>query len=461
MPLPERPPCEPSSSPWSEVKIDDGLVGEAEPVELIEDLDDLLVDVADAVEVVVLALAHPPLVVGDQPGQVAVGLVIDAVRGHAARRIERLLPGVLHGNTVPFALVERVGGHTGDLELGVLGLHRLAGQVGVEPHHVVRIDEVDREVPGLLAVGHRPALGFQPLHGLRRGDGIVLVAAQRAFDVIAGAGVVVEAVVLVHHRFEQRLDVVGLVLDGHRGIEMPLALVGGVVAELAQDLADGRQPGIQALHVGHAGIVEDAVMRHVQAGIDHRARGRAHVGRDVMVLEEGAGAAQALVAGHREGPRVAHVLFLVGQDEQDVVAAVARARRIGGGEARFAAAGDGGRLGDRGIGRHGGAGQRGAGLEERPARRCWTCSSGKVPRYARDDRGRSVGTACHPEGGARGTFRAATPLAASHRIDVLDLARQRHRLPGLAGVLGAEHLAVVAGADIDLARDRCGAGRST
>ena len=81
----------------------DGLVGEAEPVELVEDLDDLLVDVADGVEVVVLALAHAPFVVGDQPRQVAVGLVIDAVRGHAARRVERLLPGVLQGNAVPFA----------------------------------------------------------------------------------------------------------------------------------------------------------------------------------------------------------------------------------------------------------------------------------------------------------------------------------------------------------------------
>ena len=67
----------------------DGLFGEAEPVELIQYQHDLLVDVADAVEVVVLALAHPPLVVGDQPRQVAIGVVIDAVRGDAARRIER------------------------------------------------------------------------------------------------------------------------------------------------------------------------------------------------------------------------------------------------------------------------------------------------------------------------------------------------------------------------------------
>src|SRR4029453_16604936 len=78
------------------------------------------------------------------------------------------------------------------------------------------------------------------------------------------------------------------------------------------------------------------------------------------------------------------------------------------------------------------------------------CSSGKVPRYARDDRGSCIGTACHPEGEARGTFRATTRLSASDRINVLHLARQRHRLPSLAGILSAEHLAVVAGADIDL-----------
>ena len=215
--------------------------------------------------------------------------VIDAMGRHAVRRVERLLPGVLQRKIVPFLLVERVLGREGDLELGVLGLDRLAGKIGVEPHHVVRIDEIDREIPGLLAIGHRPALGLQPLRRLGRRDLVVLIAAQRAFDVVAGAGVVVEAVILVHHRFEQRLDVAGLVLDRHGAVQVKLALVGGVVAELAQDLADGRQLGIEALHVGHAGIVEDAVMRHVQAGIDHRARSRAHVGGDVMVLEVRAG----------------------------------------------------------------------------------------------------------------------------------------------------------------------------
>jgi len=62
----------------------------------------------------------------------------------------------------------------------------------------------------------------------------------------------------------------------------------------------------------------------------------------VVVLEEGAGAAQALVARQRHGPGVAHVLLLVGQDEQDVVAAVVRAGASADGKDDSAAAGDAG-----------------------------------------------------------------------------------------------------------------------
>src|SRR5436190_24227004 len=47
---------------------------------------------------------------------------------------------------------------------------------------------------------------------------------------------------------------------------------------------------------------------------------------------------------------------------------------------------------------------------------------------------------------------SAGPMAsaARHRVDVLDRARQRHRCPGLAAILGAENLALVARADVDL-----------
>ena len=350
---------------------DDGLVGQAQPVELVEQLHDLLVDVADGVEIVVLARPHAPFVVGDQARQIAVGLMVDAMRGHAARPVERLLPGVLQRDAVPLLLVERILGRKGNGELRLLGLHGLAGLVGVDPHHVVRIDEVDGEVPGLLAVGHRPAHRLQPLAGLCAGDLVVLIAAQRALDEVAGAGVVEEAVVLVHHGLEQRLDVVGVVLGGHGAVQVPLALVGSVVAELAQDLADGRQLGAEALLVRHAGIVEDAVQRLVKPGIDRRPRRRAHVGGDMVVLEERRHAAQPFAARQREGPRIAHVLFLVGQDEQHVVAAVVRTGCVGRGEARFAAASDARgrsrsgrrRLRHGRVGRDGGACSRDAGLD--------------------------------------------------------------------------------------------------
>ncbi len=273
------------------------------------------------------------------------------MRRDAVGRVERLLPGLLQRDVVPFLPVEGIVGWIGDGELGLDRLHRrLAAPVGVHPHHVMRIHEIDREIPGLFAVGHRPALGLQPLDRLRRRDLVVLVAALGALDEVADAGVIVEAVVAIHHGLEQRLDVAGVVLHRHRAVQVPLALVGGVVAHPAQDLADGRQLGIQALHVGHAGIVEDAVMRRVQAGIDHRARGRAHVRRDLVVLEEGARAAQPLVARQWDRPARAHVVFLVGQDEEDVVAAVVRARRLGRGKGRLRAAGDTGRCLGLGLG---------------------------------------------------------------------------------------------------------------
>ena len=353
----------------------DGLVGEREPVELLQKLHDLLVDVADGVEIVVLAHPHAALLLRDQARQDAIGGMIDAMRRHAVGRVERLLPRPLQRDLVPLLLVERVVGRIGDFQLGLDRLpRRLAGRVGVHPHDVVRIDQVDREIPGLTLVGHRPALGFQPLDRLRRHDLVVLVAALGAFDEVAGSGVVVETVVAVHHGLEQRLDVVGPVLRRHGAVQVPLALVGGVVAELAQDLADGRQLGIEALHVGQAGIVEDAVLRRVQARIDHRARGRAHVGCDLVVLQIGAGAAQPLVSRQRHGPARPHILLLVGQDEEDVVAAVAGARRLGRRERRFRSAGDR-RLGlglvlGQHIARHGGAGQSGgAGAEKVSPRR--------------------------------------------------------------------------------------------
>ncbi len=159
-----------------------------------------------------------------------------------------------------------------------------------------------------------------------------------------------------------------MVLHRHGAVEVPLALVGGVVAELAQDLADGRQLRIEALHVRHAGIVEDAVMGLMQACIDHGAGGRAHVGGDVVILEERPRIAQPFPAGQGERPSVAHVLFLVGQDEQDVVTAFVRARRVGRGERRLASSGDAGSLGNRGVGSGGGTGEHSRRLQDRAAR---------------------------------------------------------------------------------------------
>ncbi len=60
------PPCAPPRSPWSAVTDDDGIPRETEPVERVEQRADVLVDVADAVEVVVLIDAQ--LRLRERPG---------------------------------------------------------------------------------------------------------------------------------------------------------------------------------------------------------------------------------------------------------------------------------------------------------------------------------------------------------------------------------------------------------
>src|SRR5262249_3759316 len=62
---------------------------------------------------------------------------------------------------------------------------------------------------------------------------------------------------------------------------------------------------------------------------------------------------------------------------------------------------------------------------------------------------RSIGTDTSPLFSPRTDFDMKSS-AARHRIDVLNRARQRQRRPGLSAVVGAEHLALIARAEIDL-----------
>jgi len=125
--------------------------------------------------------------------------------------------------------------------------------------------------------------------------------------------------------------------------QVPLALVGGVIARLAQHVADRRQIGRHAADPREIGVVEHPRLLDVSPGIEHRARRRAYARIDLMVLEDDSASREALmrrqpeVARQFAGPEIA---LLVVQNEQDVVGAVriapgTRARRMGRGP-RFA-----------------------------------------------------------------------------------------------------------------------------
>jgi len=200
----------------------------------------------------------------------------------------------------------------------------LAGGVGVVEHHVVGIDQVDGQHPGIARPRHRLAAHPQPAPRLGADGVVVDETAVGQPDRIADAHIVVEPVFGEDRRqllLRQRQLVMGAQCLGH----VPLALVGHVVAGLGQHGAHGGQVAPQVVDPGEVHVVEQARLLDVAAGIDVRARRRADRGVD-LVVGEGHPALPQPVAP-RQGGRV-EIAFLVGQDEQDVVGPLA-GRRVG------------------------------------------------------------------------------------------------------------------------------------
>ena len=152
-------------------------------------------------------------------------------------------------------------------------------------------------------------------------DPVVQVAPLVVGNDIADAEIVGEAV-----GFHLLGEDPGRRTEGVDGLELlgqvPFALIGGVVARLAQHVPHGSELCRHAVDPGEVGVVEHARVLDVLAGIAHRARGRAHAGIDAMVQERSPARLQTLVArqpvafGQLTGAEEA---FLVRQEEQDVV----------------------------------------------------------------------------------------------------------------------------------------------
>jgi hypothetical protein len=77
--------------------------------------------------------------------------------------------------------------------------------------------------------------------------------------------------------------------------EMPLSLIGGVVTSLPQHVPDRGEIGRHAGNPWEIRVVEHLRVLDVPAGIQDRARRRAHAGVDLVVLEDDSLLRQALV----------------------------------------------------------------------------------------------------------------------------------------------------------------------
>jgi hypothetical protein len=107
--------------------------------------------------------------------------------------------------------------------------------------------------------------------------------------------------------------------------QVPFALVGRVIAELRHAMADGLHVRRHVRLPQRGGIIEHGGMLDVLPGIDGGARRRTDAGRRLMVGEGDGVGLDPFAGQHRERPFVEEV-FLVDQDEEDVVAA---GRRVG------------------------------------------------------------------------------------------------------------------------------------
>jgi hypothetical protein len=217
--------------------------------------------------------------------------------------------------------IQRIDGIARYVRDAARGLHSCAGRVGVVEHYVVRIDEIHRQEPRFLRGGQFTALAAQPAARHRGGDTVVPVAALRVRNDVADPDVVREPVGL--HFLREDLRGAAELIDGLEFLgQVPLALVGRVIARFAQHVADRANVGRHALDPRKVRVVEHPRVLDVLAGVQHRSGRRAHAGIDRVVGKDRAPLHQALMRRQRvPGGQLARPkeALLVRQDEDDVV----------------------------------------------------------------------------------------------------------------------------------------------
>ena len=232
----------------------------------------------------------------------------------SAGRIQGLLPGARQRH-LPSLLVERMlrgARRMHHQATGVLNL--LARRIGVEVHDVVRVHEAHEERPGFALIGQRATLLAQPGHRACTNHRVVGIAALGMCQHIARPDVIREPVG-IHFAGEEPVQLFAV----ECAVQMPLALVRGVVPGLPEHVSNRGYIRRERLHVGHVRVLEHAVVAGLKPGQHHRARAGTHHRRAVVIAEGGAFPAQPLLARQSIARREAiDVALLIAEDEHDV-----------------------------------------------------------------------------------------------------------------------------------------------
>ncbi|MNE30180.1 hypothetical protein D3C80_1236820 [compost metagenome] len=183
-----------------------------------------------------------------------------------------------------------------------LCLNHGAWPIGIVVHHIVWVDQVDREEPRLALRGELAPLAAQPASSHGGDDAVVEISALGMSDDVANAEVVGEAVGLhfLRENLGWSVDLVGgLELLG----QMPLAFVSGVVPRPTQHVPNGWDLGGHAFDPWEVGVIEHPCMLDVLAGVEHRARWSTHTGADAVIHEGRALFHQPFVRGQAVASR--------------------------------------------------------------------------------------------------------------------------------------------------------------
>src|SRR6516164_3716321 len=222
----------------------------------------MAVAVTNAVEVVVLQ--NPPSTVFVRPltEQNVLGSLILVMGARSAGRIERLTARRWQRH-VPLGQVSFIVRRPVNRVGRVPGLNRLSRRVRIDVHDVMWIDQIYSHEPWLALCLQFLRGALEPRHSGVGRKTIIPVSTDWAVNQVAKSEEIRESVLFDRVAVLQQWRVDRLVRRIEGAAEMPLALIGGVIAELPQTMTDRHLLGRHVALPRGLHVIEDARMLDV------------------------------------------------------------------------------------------------------------------------------------------------------------------------------------------------------